>query len=263
MSRRRLRSDVVDYSDNISFFCRQRRQTPAVWRGAVFSPQKVAQGDTKLFEVPKTRKKKHRRCNRNTMDRITIDTYNRLAKEYDEETKDFWERFPRTIIDKFSELVKGKVLDVGSGPGRDGLILKAAGLQVVCLDASKEMVGLSSERGLESVEGDFDNLPFPDDSFDGVWSYTALLHIPKSQINKPLNEIHRVLKRRGVFGWGMIEGITEEYRTSSGVDKPRLFSFYTKEELEDLLKKHGFEIVYFEDFQPRLSKYLNFISLKI
>ncbi len=197
------------------------------------------------------------------MDRKTIDTYNHSAKEYDEETKDFWERSPRIIIDKFSELVKGRVLDVGSGSGRDGLILQAAGLQVVCFDASKEMVKLSFERGLESVEGDFDDLPFSDDSFDGVWSYTALLHVPKSQINKPLSEIHRVLKRRGFFGWGMIEGTTEEYRTSLGVDKPRLFSFYTKEELEDLLKKHGFEIVYFEDFQPRPSKYLNFISLRI
>jgi len=58
------------------------------------------------------------------MDQKTIDTYNELAKEYDMETLDFWDRFPRTIIDKFTELTKGKVLDVGSGSGRDGLILK-------------------------------------------------------------------------------------------------------------------------------------------
>ena len=197
------------------------------------------------------------------MDRKTTDTYNSSAKEYDEETKDFWERFPRTIIDKFAELTKGNVLDVGSGPGRDGLILREKGLEIVCLDASETMVKISSGKGLETVLGDFNSLPFPDDSFDGVWSYTALLHIPKTEIDKPLQEIGRVLKKDGVFGLGMIQGNNEEYRTSPMVSGERLFSFYTKQELEILLEKHGFKVVYFEDFQPRTSRYLNFISIKV
>jgi len=61
------------------------------------------------------------------MDRKTIDTYNRTALAYDEETTGFWNLFPRTIIDKFAGLTHGRVLDVGSGPGRDGLILKNKG----------------------------------------------------------------------------------------------------------------------------------------
>jgi len=69
------------------------------------------------------------------MDKKTIDTYNELAQEYDDETKDFWERFPRSILDKFIKLAKGSVLDVGSGPGRDGLILQQHGLSVTCIDA--------------------------------------------------------------------------------------------------------------------------------
>ncbi|KKS44992.1 MAG: hypothetical protein UV10_C0036G0001, partial [Candidatus Azambacteria bacterium GW2011_GWA1_42_19] len=32
------------------------------------------------------------------MDNKTIQTYNRFAKEYDEETADFWEKFPKTFI---------------------------------------------------------------------------------------------------------------------------------------------------------------------
>jgi len=61
----------------------------------------------------------------------------------------------------------------------------------------------------------------------------------------------------------MIEGETEGYRESSGVNMPRLFSFYTKEELELLLNKHGFEIIYFETFKPGSKNYLNFIAKKI
>jgi ubiquinone/menaquinone biosynthesis C-methylase UbiE len=197
------------------------------------------------------------------MDRKTIDAYNELAEEYDAETSDFWERFPQAIIDKFAELAKGKVLDVGSGPGRDGVILKNKGLEVTCLDASEAMVKLSEKRGLVSVIGDFNALPFPDGSFDGVWAYTSLLHVPKSEIGKPLEEIRRVLKTNGAFGLGLVEGDTELYRKSSGMEKERWFSFYSKDKIKNLLKDHGFKEVYFEEFKPATKNYLNFISKKI
>ncbi|MDO8435470.1 MAG: class I SAM-dependent methyltransferase [bacterium] len=194
------------------------------------------------------------------MDAKTIQTYNQTAKEYDEETVDFWDRFPRTFFDAFMERAQGDVLDVGSGPGRDGLLLKDAGLTVTCLDASEVMIALCEEKGLKAVLGDFCTLPFEDDSFDGVWAYTSLLHIPKSEMPEALEEIKRVLKAGGIFGLGMIEGATEEYRESSGVDMPRWFSFYTKQEIKELLKRCGFEVVYFEEFTPKSKNYLNLIA---
>jgi len=99
------------------------------------------------------------------MDQQTINTYNQLAKEYDAETTDFWDRFPRTFFDKFIELSKEKILDVGSGSGRDGLILQKAGLDVICLDASESMIRISTERGLKSILGDFNSLPFENEGF--------------------------------------------------------------------------------------------------
>ena len=197
------------------------------------------------------------------MDQKTIDTYNKMAKEYDDETIDFWEKFPRTFFDKFTDCVKDKkVLDIGSGPCRDGLILKEKGVEVVCLDASEVMVQISREKGFESVIGDLLNLPFPNESFSGAWAYTSLLHVSRKDIDKAFIEINRILPRNGVLGLGMIEGENEKYGESSGVNMLRLFSFYTKEEIENLLKKHGFEIIYFESFKPRSSNYLNFIARK-
>ncbi len=197
------------------------------------------------------------------MDSKTIITYNKLAKEYDEETADFWDKFPRDSFNEFTKRVTGRVLDIGSGPGRDGLILKNNGLDVVCLDASESMVKMSSEKGLESVLGDFNNLPFDDGSFDGAWAYTSLLHVPKSEVQKSLAEIYRVLNLDGVLGLGLIEGDTEEYRESSGVNLPRLFSFYRKEEVESLLANNGFEILYFDTFKPGSRNYLNFVARKV
>lgn len=196
------------------------------------------------------------------MDKKTIDTYNKLAKEYDAETVLFWELFPRTFIDRFIKLTKGKILDVGSGPGRDAFILKQGGLDVTCLDASKTMIKLAREKGLESVLGDFNEIPFPDESFDGVWAYTSLLHIPKAEIEKPLDEIRRVLKPGGIFGLGLIEGETEGYKEIGGIDATRWFSFYKKDEVIGLLGKNDFEILYFEQFKPKTKNYLNFIAKK-
>src|SRR3989339_851161 len=196
------------------------------------------------------------------MDQQTINTYNRMSQEYDDETADFWERFPRTFLDKFIKLSGNKILDVGSGPGRDGLILQQAGKDVVCVDASEAMVKLSADRGLNSIVASFDNLPFENNSFDGVWSYTALLHIPKKSIDIPLQEIFRILKPSGIFALGLIEGDTEGYKESSEVTMPRWFSFYQKDEVENLCQKHGFELVYFETFKPGSKPYLNFIFRK-
>jgi ubiquinone/menaquinone biosynthesis C-methylase UbiE len=80
------------------------------------------------------------------MDKQTIDTYNKRAKEYDDETVDFWNLFPRTFLDRFIELSGKEIVDVGSGPGRDGLLLQQAGKEIVCVDASEAMVKLSEER---------------------------------------------------------------------------------------------------------------------
>lgn len=197
------------------------------------------------------------------MDEQTIRAYDEQAEKYDNETVDFWKDFPRTIIDEFARLTnRGKVIDIGSGPGRDGVILKESGCDVVCIDASETMVRLSSERGLRSIVGDLLRLPFPDAIFDGAWAYTSLLHIPKRDINAALGEVVRVLKDGGIFGLGLIEGDTEEYRVTSKVTAPRLFSYYTKEEIEHLLALSGFTILYFEQFTPGKRNYLNFIAKK-
>jgi ubiquinone/menaquinone biosynthesis C-methylase UbiE len=197
------------------------------------------------------------------MDSKTIETYNQLAREYDEETSDFWELFPRAFIDTFAtEVGNGKILNVGSGPGRDGLLLKDRRLDVTCLDASSAMVELSRQRGLTSIVGDFLDLPFENESFEGVWAYTSLLHIPKSDIRLAFTEIRRVLKLNGVFALGLIEGSTESYRESSGVNQPRWFSYYSHTEVMELLQEFNFKFLHSKSFKPKSKNYLHFLSRK-
>jgi ubiquinone/menaquinone biosynthesis C-methylase UbiE len=180
------------------------------------------------------------------MDEATVRTYNQKAKEYTEETDGFWQRFPSNFPKEFIKLVKGKVLDMGSGPGRDAKIFTDGGLEVTCFDASESMVAISKAKGFNSVVGNFLNLPFDDNSFDGVWSYTSLLHIHKTEIKDALKEVKRVLKTGGIFGLGLIEGEGEETRKSMGEEFPRLFTYFTEDEVRTIANELGFKEIYFE-----------------
>lgn len=195
------------------------------------------------------------------MDQRTVETYDAKAGEYDDKTAVFWDLFPRTFLDAFVAASGREILDVGCGPGRDGLLLQEAGKNVTGLDASGSMVHLAQKRGLRAIAGDFDTLPFPDAHFDGVWSYTTLLHVPKAEVGRPLVEIRRVLKPDGVFALGLIEGDGEGYRERDNIGEgfERWFSYYQKDEVESLLSGIGFEPVYFETFKPGKRMYLNFI----
>ncbi|HQU07920.1 MAG: hypothetical protein B7X04_02985 [Parcubacteria group bacterium 21-54-25] len=184
---------------------------------------------------------------------------------YDEETAGFWNTFPRSFLDMFIASSGMRVLDIGSGPGRDGLLLQAAGKQVVCIDAASEMVRCSAARGLDSLIGDFSALPFANGSFDATWAYTSLLHVPKNTLATPIAEMRRILRPDGIVGLGLIEGSAESYRENmkgvSGVF-PRWFSYYQKEEVEEIMHRHGFVLQYFESITPGPRSYLHFIFKK-
>lgn len=202
-------------------------------------------------------------------DTQTIDTYNKMAEIYDAETADFWRDFPNNFLDVFANhtlTTPGRdaktVLNIGSGPGRDGVLLKNRKLEVTRLDASHAMVAQCKKRGLAAIEGDFMTLPFADKSFDAAWAYTSLLHVKKSDVGTALAEIARILKSGGTFGLGLIEGTEELYRPSSEIASLRWFSFYTKEEVETLLAAHGFKVLYFDTIKPGSKRYLHFVAQK-
>ncbi|KAI9667973.1 MAG: hypothetical protein M1821_000793 [Bathelium mastoideum] len=108
-----------------------------------------------------------------------------------------------------------RVLDVGcgvGGPARE--MVKFTGCHVTGLNISEyqlshaakysKSAGLSHK--LEFVQGDFMDMPFPDNSFDAVYAVEATVHAPSLQ--GIYSEIRRVLKPGGVVGiyeWLMTE----------------------------------------------------------
>lgn len=76
-----------------------------------------------------------------------------------------WPRMEREAI----RLVRGRVLDLGCGPGRHALFLQKRGLDVVGLDASPTQVALARIRGVAQVyPGSVHGLPRGLGTFDTV-----------------------------------------------------------------------------------------------
>jgi len=102
-----------------------------------------------------------------------------------------------------------KLLEVGVGAGTDHLQWARAGLDCHGVDLTDEAIETTRRRleiyGLHSKlqRVDAETLPFEDDSFDVVYSWGVIHH--SEHPDKIIAEIHRVLKKGGVF-IGMMYG---------------------------------------------------------
>jgi len=138
-----------------------------------------------------------------------------------------------------------RLLEVGAGTGRDGRLFADEGCMVTCIDLSPEMVRLCREKGLEALVMDVAELSFADESFDAVYSFNSLLHLPKTELPAVLLEIRRVLKREGLFCFGTYGGFDHEgVHEGDDHDPPRFFSFYDDEQLKCVVSE-AFDILDF------------------
>lgn len=138
----------------------------------------------------------------------------------------------------------GQILDVGSGNGRDALLLTDAGFQVHCLDLSATLLDIAKERcpGADFTLGSMYDLPFEDRSFDGAWMVASLIHIPRDKAALPLLEARRVVKDQGGLFLTVKEGTGETMSMQGGLDE-RLFVYWQEKALTELLEKCGWNTV--------------------
>lgn len=90
-------------------------------------------------------------------------------------------------------LPRGRVMDLGSGTGAAFPIFN--GYEVVAVDPVRSMLSLSSIP--LRVGGVGEALPFPANSFDGVFAAYVFRNL--SSVEKTLREVHRVLRPGGVM----------------------------------------------------------------
>lgn len=129
-----------------------------------------------------------------------------------------------------------RILDVGSGSGRDLRRLREAGFDALGVDASAELAKLARRYGPVLV-GDVRDLHFDDGSFDAVLACAVLLHLPLDEARDAARELARVVRPGGqvVVTVKAGEGTTVD---SAG----RFFQLFTDTELDNLLTEAGFTI---------------------
>ncbi len=124
----------------------------------------------------------------------------------DESIKDASPRIVHRMAKKVGITKNTKVLDLGSGYGGAARYLtNTFDCEVTCLNLSDTQNAknekFNKEQGLDHlitiVEGNFEDIPFPDSSYDVIWSQDAIVH--SSDRAKVISEVDRVLKDDGDF----------------------------------------------------------------
>ncbi len=90
-----------------------------------------------------------------------------------------------------------RILDAGSGSGRDTKAFRDLGHEVVAIDASEEMVRATSRLSNgPAIHATF--VGFSDEKlFDGIWACASLLHIPTTDLPKTLKHLGGLLREGG------------------------------------------------------------------
>ena len=132
-------------------------------------------------------------------------TYDRVARPYAEQFFDELARkpFDRDLLDRFAARVRGRgrVCDVGCGPGHVGRYLTERGVDVFGLDLSPAMVALARELNptMRFQQGDLRALELPDASLAGIIAFYSLIHLERSAAQSALGELARVLISGGLL----------------------------------------------------------------
>lgn len=94
-----------------------------------------------------------------------------------------------------------RLLEIGCGTGTDLLQFARGGALVTGVDLTPRSAEIARRRfevyglGGEFITGDGEDLSFPDESFDVVYSFGVLHHTPDTR--RAVDEIHRILKPGG------------------------------------------------------------------
>ena len=148
-----------------------------------------------------------------------------------------------------------KVLELGSGHGRDTTFFASNGIEVEALDYSVIAVEIldkiTKEKRLPIKAQFFDvrrPLPFPDSYFDAVYSHMLLnMRFSLDELHFIFSEIKRVLKPKGLNFFSVRNHNDKSYGKGEEIEKGIYdingfqVRFFTESEIQNLMK--GFELL--------------------
>ncbi len=195
-----------------------------------------------------------------------IKVYDKIAEKY---AKSFKEEPEETkIILEFIEMLpkNAKVLDVGCGNSDYFDLFKKHNINYVGIDLSKEMIKTAKKlhpQG-EFFVKDMRKLDFKDASFDGIFGFFSLIHIPKKETDDILARFNKLLKSNGKIILALQEGEGETFMNTPFLPESKLFlALFKESEIKENLEKSGFKIIKIVQRPPRTPNQLRFNKLYV
>jgi SAM-dependent methyltransferase len=125
--------------------------------------------------------------------------YNRIASQYlAERTRDSEDI--HLLDDLIARLPdRAKVLDAGCGAGIPVAQILSDRFELTGVDFSEAQIDLARRHvpGAQFVCQDMTKLDYPEDTFDAIVSYYAIIHIPREEHRSLFVNFQRMLKRDG------------------------------------------------------------------
>lgn len=172
----------------------------------------------------------------------TITYYDNYAAQWaqangDSDDTTFW----KNEMEIFHEFLSaGSVLEIGSGTGRDAKALIELGYAYTGTDVSKGLLKLAQARNPQAVfllQSVYELSLHQ--KFDGFWTASTLLHIPKKKINEALQRIISHVKPGAIGFISLKQGEGEKIDDSTG----RFFSYYSLNEFKNILHDNDFTVL--------------------
>ena len=167
----------------------------------------------------------------------TIDYYNENAETFYQRTVgldliEIYEKFLKQVPDSCT------ILDVGCGSGRDTLYFLNNGYEVISIDASSEMVKLSSKLTKQNTSLlRIEDIGFKD-QFEGIWACASLLHIDESKTTDVYHKLRAAMKMNGCCY------ASYKYGNGTEVREGRYYSHYDEDSFQKMFENiKGLEIV--------------------
>jgi SAM-dependent methyltransferase len=154
----------------------------------------------------------------------------RAARELDPERVSRRERFIGLLAARGCR----NMLEIGCGPGRDGVHFVRAGVEYVGVDLAPKAVEHCRRLGLRAEQASVLDLPFADASFDAGWTMSTLVHVAGDDLPAALGEIARVLRRGAPLAVGLWGGTPRE-----GPHGARFFAIRSDDDVRRALEAIG------------------------
>jgi SAM-dependent methyltransferase len=165
----------------------------------------------------------------------TVRAYDRDAQAYAARTAAMPASVRADMEHLATQLGSGaRVLEIGSGGGRDALLMEELGLVVRRTDVTPGFVALLRGQGhpCDLLDPLVDDLASPGGPYDAVWANASLLHVDRDDLPTVLTRIARVTRPGGLLRASFKEGDGEGWSTHGTISGPRHFTYWRATDLE-------------------------------